>query len=43
MKFNSFLLQKIETKNQTIIPVAIPVDIDEDKVIIMIVKKAGVA
>lgn len=41
--FNSFLLQKIDIKNQTKIPVAIPVDIDDARVIIIMVKNAGVA
>ena len=38
-----FASKVIETRNKIIIPEAIPVDIDEDSVIIIIVKKAGVA
>lgn len=41
--FSSFLLQNREIKNQTKIPEAMPVEIDDDKVISKIVKKAGVA
>ena len=41
--FSSFLLQKTDIKNQTKIPVAIPVDIDDARVIIIMVKNAGVA
>ena len=43
VKFSSFLLQNAETINQTKIPEAIPVEIDDDSVIIKIVKNAGVA
>lgn len=39
----SLLLQNSAIKNQIIMPLAIPVEIDEESIIIIIVKKAGVA